>query len=492
MVCASVYFSRPSVAVAAADAGLLHAAHGRVVGGVGRAVPLVDVDGAGLDPGGERAAARQVAGPDGGVEAVVGVVGQLDRLVVRRRTGRARRPGRRSRRGTVSMLLGDAREDGGLVEQRAEVGAGLAAGRAPSAPLATASSTCALTASSWRREISEPIRPDPVVAPRRASARSPGGRTAPRRRRTRRRGRTAARCDRQSCPALVKQARIAPWTATSRSASSSTIIGFLPPSSSEQPISRLAGRFGDLPAAAGGAGEHHVVGVRRSARHRSRRARRGRPARSRAACPSSSQQVDRPQRGQGGLGVGLVHHGVAGEQGRDGVGDAERERVVPRGDQRDHGPWAGAARPSGWRRGRCRRAARAPGGRARAGRSRACSPRRRGPPRRRACGPCRSPTGPGRGSRRGGRGWRRAAGGTGLIRSRTGSAAQACAPSRASAYAAWTSFAVETGRSARGSPVNGAVISWVLSLEATCRTMRSIMFGSRVRVAPRVTAMTAE
>ena len=44
----------------------------------------------------------------------------------------------------------------------------------------------------------------------------------------------------QSWPALVKHARIAPCAARSRSASSRTIIGFFPPSSSEQPMNRFA------------------------------------------------------------------------------------------------------------------------------------------------------------------------------------------------------------------------------------------------------------
>jgi hypothetical protein len=43
-----------------------------------------------------------------------------------------------------------------------------------------------------------------------------------------------------SCPELEKQARTAPSTVFSRSASASTIIGFLPPSSAENPISRRA------------------------------------------------------------------------------------------------------------------------------------------------------------------------------------------------------------------------------------------------------------
>ena len=46
--------------------------------------------------------------------------------------------------------------------------------------------------------------------------------------------------DSHSCPAEAKQARIAPSAAFFGSASSSTSIGFLPPSSSEHPTSRAA------------------------------------------------------------------------------------------------------------------------------------------------------------------------------------------------------------------------------------------------------------
>ena len=46
--------------------------------------------------------------------------------------------------------------------------------------------------------------------------------------------------DSHNCPAEEKQARMAPSAALATSASASTSIGFLPPSSSEQPISRDA------------------------------------------------------------------------------------------------------------------------------------------------------------------------------------------------------------------------------------------------------------
>lgn len=50
----------------------------------------------------------------------------------------------------------------------------------------------------------------------------------------------------QSCPAEEKQARTAPAAAFSMSASSSTSMAFLPPSSSEQPISRAAARWATI------------------------------------------------------------------------------------------------------------------------------------------------------------------------------------------------------------------------------------------------------
>jgi hypothetical protein len=46
--------------------------------------------------------------------------------------------------------------------------------------------------------------------------------------------------DTQTWPADAKHPWMAPYTAASRSASASTIIGFLPPSSSEHPIKRSA------------------------------------------------------------------------------------------------------------------------------------------------------------------------------------------------------------------------------------------------------------
>ena len=51
--------------------------------------------------------------------------------------------------------------------------------------------------------------------------------------------------------------------------------------------------------------------------------------------PGLDQQVAGPQRGQRGLGVGLHHDRVAGDEGGQRVADGEFERVVPGGDLAD-------------------------------------------------------------------------------------------------------------------------------------------------------------
>lgn len=51
--------------------------------------------------------------------------------------------------------------------------------------------------------------------------------------------------------------------------------------------------------------------------------------------PRLDEQVTAPQGGQRGLGVGLHHDGVAGDEGRQGVADGEFEGVVPRHDLAD-------------------------------------------------------------------------------------------------------------------------------------------------------------
>ena len=132
----------------------------------------------------------------------------------------------------------------------------------------------------------------------------------------------------QIWPVLPKAPKMAPGTTSSKSASSSTIIGFLPPSSRQQPIRLRPGALADHAAGRGGAGEHHVVGVvdqRRSdvgtlpAHHLEQALRQ----------PGLLEHLDPVERREGGLVVGLEHDRVAGHQRRDGVGDAGGEREVP-------------------------------------------------------------------------------------------------------------------------------------------------------------------
>jgi len=69
-------------AVAAAEAGVAHAAHRRVERPPGRAVRLVDVHGAAVDAARDLAAELGVLRPDARVQAVLGVVRACDRVVV--------------------------------------------------------------------------------------------------------------------------------------------------------------------------------------------------------------------------------------------------------------------------------------------------------------------------------------------------------------------------------------------------------------------------
>lgn len=107
------------------------------------------------------------------------------------------------------------------------------------APLETASSTWRVTVSSWRSETSEPIS-------------APYARAVPSHMafvRATKRSRKASAIDSwtysrsmemHSCPAEAKLPRTAPSTARARSASRSTSMAFLPPSSREQPTRRAA------------------------------------------------------------------------------------------------------------------------------------------------------------------------------------------------------------------------------------------------------------
>ena len=101
------------------------------------------------------------------------------------------------------------------------------------------------------------------------------------------------------------------------------------------------------------------------------------------------QQVGRPEGGERRLRVGLDDHGVAGDQRRDGVADAERERVVPGRDDADQARGGGDSRAMVSTGSAPWRAARAQEARAPCARSSAPGWRCRAPPRRRACAPCR-------------------------------------------------------------------------------------------------------
>ena len=104
---------------------------------------------------------------------------------------------------------------------------------------------------------------------------------------------------------------------------------FLPPSSSEQSTSRCA-------ACVAMSRPVVVLPVNTGSRPRRGSASPRSAPRPGTMCRRSGgqaglvQQLRRPQRGERGLGVGLDEHGVAGHERGQRVGDAERQRVVPR------------------------------------------------------------------------------------------------------------------------------------------------------------------
>ena len=138
----------------------------------------------------------------------------------------------------------------------------------------------------------------------------------------------------QAWPALRNVAMSAPGTTSSRSASSSTISGFLPPSSRVQPTRFWPAQLADDPAGRGRAGEHHVVGVVDE-----RRADVGALAADDLdqACGQAGlvEQLDAERHVERGLVVRLEHDAVAGDQRGHRVGEAGGEREVPRRDQPD-------------------------------------------------------------------------------------------------------------------------------------------------------------
>ena len=111
------------LAVASADARVLHPAHWRVDAPVGRRVRLVDVDRSGLDAAGEFAPPILVPGPHRRVQAVLGVVRPRDRLLVVDDGVDAHDRSERLLTADVHVLL-DVGEDRRLVEVGSHVGAG--------------------------------------------------------------------------------------------------------------------------------------------------------------------------------------------------------------------------------------------------------------------------------------------------------------------------------------------------------------------------------
>ena len=126
-----------------------------------------------------RAAAADVARPDRRVEAVLGVVGQARRPRRPTRSGRSTTTGPKVSSAQQAIAEVTPVEDGGLEEERADVGARACRRRARVAPLATASSTCAGDASPaaprrpgcpCRRPSAAPVDEPHAPAPRRRTA----------------------------------------------------------------------------------------------------------------------------------------------------------------------------------------------------------------------------------------------------------------------------------------------------------------------------------
>ena len=285
-----------------------------------------------------------VAGPDAGVEAVRRVVGQRDRLVVA-----ADPVDRHDRAEGLLVAAGhrrrDAVEHGRLVEVAAR---GPGARRPPAstvAPLAPASSTCAVTVVELRRRSSEPMSA-PQSRPRRRAA-------SPRTRPTNRSRNASATCSCDVQP-LHRDAQLpGGGEAGADGALGRPVeVGVARRRTSrscrrargETPTSRRAARLGDLPPGRGRAGEADVVGAlddglpdrRAVAEHdlqhvgraaRPRRAARRPAARSAAVCWSGCSTTALPamQRGQR----------VARRPGSAGSSTARRCR---------RRPWGGAAR----------------------------------------------------------------------------------------------------------------------------------------------------
>ena len=209
-------------------------------------------------PSTTRSARVEVARVDVGDQAVLGVVGRARAPRPRRRSATIGAPVRRSPRAAAARRAARRSSTVGCVEVARPVDRA----RPPvthRAPCATASSTSSrdLVALRRRRSAARPRRRPRCRA--RPSAR-PSARRAPRR--TRRRPTSCTRkrlAAVHASPMLRIFASIAPSTAASRSASSKTRNGALPPSSIDMRSSCVGRLLHQLPADLGRAGERQLA-----------------------------------------------------------------------------------------------------------------------------------------------------------------------------------------------------------------------------------------
>ena len=240
----------------------------------------------------------------------------------------------------------------------------------------------------------------------------------------------------------------------------------MPPSSSEQPISRSAQPCGDQPAGRGRAGEADVVGA---ADHLgpdlASPGRRPRPQVRREA--GLLEQLGAEQRGEHGLRVRLGDHGVAGQQRRQPVAERHRERVVPGRDDPDDALGDAVDLDPGQAGDDAELALGVEVLVRRAARSSGRSARRAAARRTRACGPCRTPST----IRSMISSWRSRI--RSCSRSRIAARSSrltrlhACCALRARANACATSSALDCGMCASGAPFSGLRTSTVCPVVAS-------------------------
>ena len=175
-----------------------------------------------------------------------------------------------------------------------------------------------------RRPTCPGARPACGPAPARRTAR-----TRPRRRRPARRSCTSGRSS-------GTRPTPRPAAARSRSASSHTIIGSLPPSSSSTGVKRV-GRRGHHPlAGAGRAGEADLLHARRARAPRRWRRRRSRPARGRDGRRPSAKRSPIRQPTSGVTSDGFNTTVLPASAAVIDRGHGQDERVVPRADDAHH------------------------------------------------------------------------------------------------------------------------------------------------------------